>query len=396
MADLSELIRREKPRVVGRLMRLLGDLDAAEESFQEAVLSALATWPRDGQPDNPGAWLTTSAKNHARDAARRRRVVDEKSPLLKEDDALTPDTLEAIADDELRLLFTCCHPALTLENQVALTLKVVAGFSTPEIARAFLAPEPTVQQRIVRAKRTIDELKLPYEVPGRAEWPERLDAVLAVIHLVFNEGHTASEGPLMRLELQREAWRLTQQLCHLLPKEPEVFGLLALIAFSLARAETRIDANGELLLLSEQDRSRWDRAMIKEGLLALQRARRLGEPRPYVLQAEIAACHATAPSYERTDWGRIVRCYDVLLDQAPSPVVALNRAVAVCLHEGPAPALEALAALETPLARYHLFYAVRADVLRRLGQEPRPDLERALELASNESERRFLKRQLSI
>jgi RNA polymerase sigma-70 factor (ECF subfamily) len=377
-------------------MRLLGDLDAAEECFQEAVLSALATWPRDGQPDNPGAWLTTSAKNHARDAARRRRVIDEKAPLLKEEDATTPDTLEAIADDELRLLFTCCHPALTLENQVALTLKVVAGFTTPEIARAFLAPEPTVQQRIVRAKRTIDELQLAYEVPGRAELPARLAAVLTVIGLLFNEGHLAHEGPLLRVDLQREAGRLAQQLCHLLPREPEAFGLLAVISFSLARAETRTDAQGELLLLSEQDRARWDRALIKEGLLALQRARRLGEPRAWVLQAEIAACHATAPSFERTDWGRILRCYDVLLELNPSPVVALNRAVAVCLHEGPAQALAAIVDLEAPLSRSHLFYALRADFRRRLGEDPRPDLERALALAGNDAERRFLRRQLSI
>lgn len=391
---LNEVFRREKGRVVGQLVRLLGQLDAAEEFFQEAVLSALATWPRDGTPDNPGAWLTSTAKNHARDAARRRRVAQEKTPLLKESDSMAPDSLESVSDDELRLIFTCCHPALTLENQVALTLKVVAGFTTEEIARAFLSPETTVQQRIVRAKRTIEEKRLPYEVPARAQLPERLASVLAVIYLIFNEGHTTREGSLMRLDLQREAFRLSQVLCQLLPREPEAFGLFALIAFSVARAATRTDERGELLLLSQQDRARWDRAMIKEGLMALERARRLGGEGPYVLQAEIAACHATAPAWERTDWARILRCYDALLELNPSPVVELNRAVAVCMHAGPAEALVALAELEAPLSRYHLFYALRADFRRRLGEDSRDDYERALALAGNESERRFLRRQM--
>jgi RNA polymerase sigma-70 factor (ECF subfamily) len=338
--------------------------------------------------------LTTAAKNYARDAMRHRRIVDEKAPLLVEKDMVTPEMVESISDDELRLIFTCCHPVLTLDSQVALTLKVVAGFTTDEIARAFLSPEKTIAQRITRAKKMIEEERLPYEVPERAELPERLASVLAVVYLLFNEGHTTREGPLMRKDLQAEALRLARLLCDLLPNEPEVFGLFALIAFSFARAQTRTDERGELLLLSEQDRSRWDGLTIKEGLLALERARRFVGQGSYVLQAEIAACHTTAPTWDGTDWSRILRCYDELLELTPSPVVALNRAVAVCMHDGPAEGLAALAELEAPLASYHLFYALRADFRRRLGQEARDDYQRALELAGNESERSFLRRRI--
>jgi RNA polymerase sigma-70 factor (ECF subfamily) len=283
---------------------------------------------------------------------------------------------------------------LSLDSQVALTLKVVAGFTTEEIARAFLSPEKTIAQRIVRAKRTIEEARLPYDVPERAELPERLASVLAVVYLIFNEGHTTHEGPLMRLDLQAEALRLGRLLCDLLPGEPEAFGLFALIAFSFARAATRTDERGTLLLLSEQDRLRWDRPTIKEGLMALQRARRLGGRGTYVLQAEIAACHTTAQDWDSTDWSRILGCYDELLALTPSPVVALNRAVAVCMHDGPAEGLAALSELEAPLASYHLFYALRADFRRRLGQDARDDYRRALELAGNESERSFLRRRI--
>jgi RNA polymerase sigma-70 factor (ECF subfamily) len=345
-------------------------------------------------PANPAAWLTTAAKNHARDAMRHARIVDKTAPLLVEKDMVLPETLETLSDDELRLIFTCCHPVLTLDTQVALTLKVVAGFSTDEIARAFLSPDKTIAQRITRAKKAIEEEQLPYEVPERAELPERLASVLAVVYLIFNEGHTTREGPLMRLDLQAEALRLGRLLCDLLPREPEVFGLFALIALSFARAAARTDARGELLLLSEQDRSRWDRATIKEGLMALERARRLEGSGSYVLQAEIAACHATAQTWDTTDWGRILRSYDELLALTPSPVVALNRAVAVCMHNGPEQGLAALAELEAPLASYHLFYALRADFRRRLGQDARDDYRRALELAGNESERSFLRRRI--
>jgi RNA polymerase sigma-70 factor (ECF subfamily) len=373
---------------------MLGNIDAAEEAFQEAVLAALPSWHAGGAPAHPAAWLTTAAKNYARDAMRHRRVVDKKAPLLVEKDMVAPETLESISDDELRLIFTCCHPVLTLDSQVALTLKVVAGFSTDEIARAFLSPEKTIAQRITRAKKTIEEERLPYEVPERAQLPERLASVLAVVYLLFNEGHTTREGPLMRLELQAEALRLGRLLCDLLPNEAEVFGLFALIAFSFARAATRTDERGELLLLSEQDRSRWDGLTIKEGLMALERARRLDDRGSYVLQAEIAACHTTAPTWDGTDWSRILACYDELLAMTPSPVVALNRAVAVCMHDGPAEGLAALAELEASLASYHLLYALRADFRRRLGQDARDDYRRALELAGNESERSFLRRRI--
>jgi RNA polymerase sigma-70 factor (ECF subfamily) len=391
---LDEVFRREKSRVVGSLVRMLGSIDAAEEAFQEAVLAALGRWRAGALPANPAAWLTTAAKNYARDAARHERIVDRKAPLLVEKEMATPETLETISDDELRLIFTCCHPVLTLDSQVALTLKIVAGFNTDEIARAFLSPEKTIAQRITRAKKTIEEEQLPYEVPERAELPDRLAAVLAVVYLIFNEGHTTREGPLMRLDLQAEALRLGRLLCDLLPNEPEVFGLFALVAFSFARAATRIDEHGELLLLSEQDRVRWDRPMIKEGLMALQRARRLGGRGSYVLQAEIAAYHTTAQTWDTTEWSRILGCYDELLALTPSPVVALNRAVAVCMRDGPAEGLAALAELEAPLASYHLFYALRADFRRRLGQDARDDYRRALELAGNESERSFLRRRI--
>jgi RNA polymerase sigma-70 factor (ECF subfamily) len=391
---LDAVFRREKGRVVGALVRALGSIDAAEEAFQEAALAALPSWGAGGVPRSPAAWLTTAAKNFARDAARHERIVERKAPLLVESDRLTPEALEPIADDELRLIFSCCHPVLSIDSQVALTLKVVAGFTTEEIARAFLSPEKTISQRILRAKRTIEEQRLPYQVPEPNELPERLAAVLSVVYLVFNEGHTTREGPLMRLDLQAEAFRLARLLCDLLPREPEVFGLFALIAFSVARAETRTGEHGELLLLSEQDRSRWDRAMIKEGLMALQRARRLEGRGSHVLQAEIAACHVTAETWDSTDFGRILGVYDDLLDLVPSPVVALNRTVAVCMHEGPERALAALAELEAPLASYHLFFALRADFRRRLGQDSRADYARALELSSNESERSFLRRRI--
>ncbi len=391
---LDEVYRREKSRVVGTLVRMLGSIEAAEEAFQEAVLAALQTFRAGATPANPGAWLTTAAKNHARDAARHERIVDRKAPVLAENDMHAPEALESISDDELRLIFTCCHPVLTLDTQVALTLKVVAGFTTDEIARAFLSPEKTIAQRITRAKKTIEDQRLPYEVPERAELPERLASVLAVVYLIFNEGHTTHEGPLMRLDLQAEALRLGRLLCDLLPNEPEVFGLFALIALSVARAATRTDEHGEMLLLSEQDRLRWDRPAIKEGLMALQRARRLGGRGSFVLQAEIAACHATAPTWDGTDWTRILRSYDELLALTPSPVVALNRAVAVCMHDGPERGLAELAGLEAPLSGYHLFYAIRADFRRRLGQDARDDYRRALGLTGNESERRFLQRKI--
>jgi RNA polymerase sigma-70 factor (ECF subfamily) len=391
---LEEVCRRDRGRVVAGLVRALGSIDAAEEAFQEAVLAALASWPERGVPDNPAAWLTTAAKNWARDQYRHRRIVDEKAPLLKEDEMSAPGSVEDVSDDQLRLMFTCCHPALPLESQVALTLKVIAGFTTEEIARAFVSPETTIAQRIVRAKRTIEEKQLPYVVPERAALPERVAAVLAVVYLIFNEGHVSHSGALMRLDLQAEALRLARLLCDLLPGEPEVFGLFALIAFACARARTRTDERGELVLLAQQDRARWDRALIKEGLIALERARRIGAAGSYVLQAEIAACHVTAPAWESTDFAAIVARYDQLLALEPSPIVALNRAIALGMHAGPERALDALAELEGALEHYHLFWATRADFRRRLGLDARADLERALALARNDDERRFLQRKL--
>jgi RNA polymerase sigma-70 factor (ECF subfamily) len=391
---LDDVCRRDRGRVVAGLVRALGSIDAAEEAFQEAVLSALASWPARGVPDNPPAWLTTAAKNWARDQLRHRKIVDEKAPMLREDEMSSPSTIEAVSDDQLRLIFTCCHPALPLESQVALTLKVIAGFTTEELARAFVSPETTIAQRIVRAKRTIEEKQLPYEVPERAALDERVGAVLAVVYLVFNEGHVARSGPLMRLDLQAEALRLARLLCDLLPDAADVFGLFALIAFSCARAATRTDEHGELTLLEHQDRARWDRSLIKEGLVALARARRLDATARYVLDAEIAASHVTAPDWAHTDWPAIVARYDELQALEPSPVVALNRAVAVCMLDGPERGLQALDGLEEPLAQYHLYWATRADFRRRLGLDARADWERALALAGNDSERRFLQRQL--
>ena len=388
-ATLDEVVRREKGRVVGGLVRLLGNLDAAEEAFQDAVVAALATWPSSGTPVNPAAWLTSTARNRARDVARHRKVMHAKASLLAEDDIMPATTIEAVSDDELRLIFTCCHPELTLESQVALTLKVVAGLTTGQIARAFLAEDKTIGQRISRAKGTIEAKQLRYEVPDRAELPQRLASVLAVIYLVFNEGHANRDD-----ELQREALRLARGLCDLLPSEPEPFGVVALIAFSLARAATRTDEAGDVLLLAQQDRARWDRPLIVEGLMALARARRLGGRGAYVLQAELAACHAVAGSWDETDWAAILRTYDELYALSGSPVDALNRAVAVAMVLGPQEALAALVPLEEPLARYHLFYATRADFRRRLGEDARMDYERALELAPSEADRTFLRKQM--
>lgn len=393
MADLTaavaEAVRAERGRILGRLLRLCGSLDAAEEAFQEAALAALHAW-RGQVPANPGAWLMTAARNAAWDARRRRSVAEAKAPLLAGDEMASPDTVDAVSDDSLRLLFTCCHPALPVDGQVALTLKVVAGFSTGEIARAFLCSEAAVSQRILRARQLLGERAAGYETPGRAELPGRVSAVLGVVYALFNEGHTSHRGPWMRLDLQAEALRLARKLCDLLPIEPEVFGALALFALGAARAGTRVDEEGLPILLAAQDRSRWSRELIREGLVALRRARTLGGKGPLVLQAQLAALHATASTWESTDWAAIVATYDALAAIDPSPVVALNRAIAISMHQGPAAGLASLAALERPLAGYHLFYAARADMQERGGGDPRPDLERALALATNAGERRLL------
>ena len=397
MADLTatveDAVRRERGRIVGGLLRLCRSLDAAEEAFQEAALAAVQAW-RDEVPANPGAWLMTAAKNSAKDARRRRAVAEAKAPLLFEDEMDPGDSIDTVSDDYLRLIFTCCHPELSTDNQIALTLKVVAGFSTEEIARAFVCSEATVSQRVLRAKQTIEGRRVGYATPERHELAERVGAALAVLYAMFNEGHTGRSGPLMRLDLQAEALRLARLLCDLVPREPEAFGALAIMAFGAARAHTRVDDDGLPILLAAQDRSRWNRELLREGLMALRRARSLGGRGPYVLQAAIAAAHVTAPAWESTDWATIVAAYDALAEASPSPVVTLNRAVAVSMLAGPSAGLAALVALERPLADYHLFYAARADMFERAGGDPRPDLERAISLATNEGEKRLLERRL--
>ena len=391
--ELEAIVRRERRVLIGGLLRHSGSLALAEEALQDAIVAALATWPTDGVPANPAAWLATAARNRVRDAQRHHAVVAQAAPRLAEVDLETRN-LNTIADDQLRLIFTCCHPELARDQQVALTLKVIAGFSIEELARAYVVPEATMAQRIVRAKRTIDERALAYAMP--ANLADRLVPVLEVVYLIFNEGYTASHGDLVRLDLQAEALRLVRLLGELVPREPEVFGLLALVALSAARAATRTDATGALLRLADQDRAKWHVPLVEEGLVALSRARSLGGTGAYALQAEIAAYHAIAPSFAETDWGRIVACYDELLELTHSPVVALNRAIAIAMVAGAERALAELAQLAEPLARYHLFYATRADLLARLGRDPSADWERALALATNDAERALIQRQLEV
>jgi RNA polymerase sigma-70 factor (ECF subfamily) len=396
-AAVDRVFREEAGRAVAALIRITGDFDLAEEAVQEAFETALHVWPARGIPENPGAWITTTAKNRAIDRLRRDRVGREKT-----DDAARLAALEAlgddvhdIPDDRLRLLFTCCHPALATDAQVALTLRTVGGLSTREIARAFLVPEPTLGQRLTRAKRKIREAAIPYRIPPREVLPARLDGVLAVLYLVFNEGYAATVGELLRAELCDEAIRLTRLVDRLIPGEPEVAGLLALMLLQHARRSARTDAVGDLVLLEDQDRSRWDQAMLDEGLRVLE-----GEERhrqgPYMLQARIAACHARALRPEDTDWPTIARLYGELAGLGPSPVVELNRAVAIAMADGPDAGLRQLEPLGADLDRYHLFHSARADLLRRAARprEAADAYRRALDLTTNDAERRFLERRL--
>ncbi|HET9931764.1 MAG TPA: sigma-70 family RNA polymerase sigma factor [Polyangiaceae bacterium] len=396
MAELSafvdDVVRRERGRIVGALLRLGRSLDAAEEAFQEAVVAALQSWPQQ-TPANPGAWLMTAAKHSMSDARRRRAVADAKAPLLVEDD-VDPGDIDTISDDHLRLILTCCHPDLAVDSQIALTLKLVAGFSTEEIARAFVCSEATVSQRILRAKRAIESSELRDSTPDSADLEGRVGAALGVVYSLFNEGHTGRTGPLMRLDLQAEALRLGRLLCDLVPGEPDAFALLAIMTFSAARAHTRVDEDGAPILLAEQDRGLWNRELLREGLVALARARSLGGQGAYVLLASIAATHVTAPTWESTDWGTIVELYDTLARVSPSPIVELNRAIAVSMVDGPSAGLALLGKLEPALASYHLFYATRAELLERLGRNALPDLQRALELATNDAERKLLEKRL--
>ena len=409
MSDVNSAIdavwRIESAKVIASLARITGDVGLAEDLAQDALLAALERWPETGIPDNPGAWLMATAKHRAIDMHRRSKLLERKHeqmvPELEERQELSVSDLDTaldddIGDDLLRLMFTACHPVLSTDARVALTLRLLGGLTTDEIARAFLVPEPTVAQRIVRAKRTLSEARVPFEVPRGTDRDERLSSVLGVIYLVFNEGYSATAGDdWTRPALCEDALRLGRILAELAPDEPEVHGLVALMEIQASRLRARTGPKGEPILLLDQDRSRWDQLLIRRGLAALDRAEKLGGERgPYVLQAAIAACHARARSASETDWQRIVALYDALAELAPSPIVELNRAVAVGFAYGPATALELVDALrsEPSLKNYHLLPSVRADLLMKLKRfgEAKPEFERAAAMTRNSRERALL------
>jgi RNA polymerase sigma-70 factor (ECF subfamily) len=399
---IAAIWRIEQAKIIASLARIVRDVGVAEELAQDALVIALKRWPEQGIPDNPAAWLMATAKNKALDERRRVKLIARKHEEIGRDmdeqdlpdfDAALDDD---IGDDLLRLIFTSCHPLLSTEARVALTLRLIGGLTTEEIARAFLVPEPTVAQRIVRAKRALSEAKVPFEVPSGDALDERLASVLEVIYLVFNEGYSATAGEdWVRPALCEEALRLGRILAELAPNEPEVHGLVALMEIQASRLGARVNASGEPVLLLDQNRARWDQLLIRRGLAALARAERLNEQRgPYVLQAAIAACHARARTADQTDWARIAEIYAELAERTPSPVIELNRAVAVSMAQGPAAGLELVDALTTEptLKSYHLLPSVRGDFLKKLGRnaEARAEFERAASLTQNARERKLL------